>query len=84
MMGILLGLGLGAACEFRARNVDFWRRRIVELAKATDLADAFAESKYGWVPGGKIGRSAEKLLGHWFERIIIPVIIGIWIWILTW
>ena len=84
MMGILLGLGFGASCEFRARNVDFWRRRIVELAKATDLADAFAESKYGWVPGGKVGCFGEKLFGHWFERMIVPAIILIWLWILTW
>jgi hypothetical protein len=41
MVGILLCLGVGAACEFRARNIDFWRRRIVELAKGTDLADDF-------------------------------------------
>ena len=84
MAGILLCLGFGAACEFRARNVDFWRRRIVELAKGTDLADAFIGSKYGWTPFGKVGHFGEKLLGHWFERMVIPVIVVIWSWILTW
>jgi len=84
MAGILLCLGFGTACEFRARNIDFWRKRIVELAKATDLADAFIGSKYGWIPFGKVGRFAEKLLGHWFERVIIPAIVIIWVWILTW
>lgn len=82
--GILLGLGIGAACEFRARNVDFWRRRIVELAKGTDLADAFIGSKYGWTPFGKVGRFGEKLLGHWFERVVVPAMVVIWGWVLTW
>lgn len=82
--GILLCLGIGAACEFRARNVDFWRRRITKLAKGTDLAKDFTESRYGWVPFGKAGRTGEKLLGHWFERAVIPAIVIIWVWILTW
>jgi len=82
--GILLCLGFGAACEFRARNVDFWRRRMVELAKGTDLADAFIGAKYGWIPFGRVGRFGEKLLGHWFERMIVPAMVVIWGWILTW
>jgi len=84
LAGILLCLGIGAACEFRARNVDFWRRRIVELAKGTDLLEDFISSKYGWVPFGKLGCFGEKLIGHWFERLIVPAIILIWAWILTW
>ena len=84
MAGILLCLGIGAACEFRARNVDFWRRRIVELAKGTDLSDDFIRSKYGWIPFGKVGRFGEKLLGHWFERAVVPAIVVIWGWVLTW
>lgn len=82
--GVLLCLGFGAACEFRARNVDYWRRRIVDLAKSTGLADSFAESKYGWVPFGKAGRFGEKLLGHWFERIVIPAIFLLWLWVVAW
>jgi hypothetical protein len=82
--GVLLCLGFGAACEFRARNVDYWRRRIVNLAKSTDLADSFAESKYGWVPLGRAGRIGERLLGHWFERIVIPAIFLLWLWVLAW
>lgn len=84
IVGILLCLGFGAACEFRARNVDFWRRRIVELAKETDLADAFIGSKYGWTPFGKVGRFGERFLGHWFERVVVPAMLLIWIWVLTW
>lgn len=83
MAGILLCLIFGTACEFRARNVDFWRRRIVELAKGTDLEDAFKGSKYGWIPFGKVGRFGEKVLGHWFERVLVPAIIVVWVWILT-
>jgi hypothetical protein len=82
--GVLLCAGFGTACEFRARNVDYWRKRIVDLAKSTDLADLFAESKYGWVPLGRAGRIGERLFGHWFERIVIPAIFLLWLWVLTW
>lgn len=81
--GILLCLIFGMACEFRARNVDFWRRHIVELARGTDLEDAFKRSRYGWIPFGKVGRFGEKILGHWFERALVPAIIMVWVWILT-
>lgn len=82
-LGILLCLTFGLACEFRARNVDFWRSQILNLANGTDLMNAFAGSKYGWVPLGKAGRLGEKLLGHWFERIVIPAMIVIWILVWT-
>lgn len=83
--GILMCIGIGAACEFRARNVDFWRRRIMELVEGTDLADDFIESKYGWIPLGKAGRVGEKYFGHWFERIVIPVLVVVWFWVVfTW
>jgi len=83
---ILLCLIFTPACEFRANNVDFWRRRIVESAAGTDLENVFKESKYGWIPLGKIGRFGEKLFGHWFERVLIPFMclaLVIWVWILT-
>lgn len=55
VVGIILCIFFGTACEFRARNVDVWNRCIVELVSGTDLEDAFKESKYRWVPFGKSG-----------------------------
>jgi len=83
---ILLCLIFTPACEFRANNVDFWRRRIIEIAEGTDLEDVFKGAKYGWIPLGKVGRFGEKLLGHWFERVLVPLMclaLVIWVWILT-
>lgn len=70
-IGIFLCFPFGIACEFRARNVDIWRIHIVELVKETDVWGAFKESKYRWIPFGKVGFWGEFLFGHWFERILI-------------
>ena len=83
---ILLCLIFTPACEFRANNVDFWRRRMVELADGTELLEVFNEAKYGWIPLGKAGRFGERLVGHWFERVLVPftcVALVIWTWLLT-
>lgn len=77
--GIALCFFLGIACEFRARNIDVWRVRIVEVVKGTDLEEAFKEAKYRWIPFGKAGFWGEYLFGHWFERIFVTSIITIWV-----
>lgn len=80
--GIFLCLSFGIPCEYRARNVDIWRIRIVELVSGTDVEDAFKEGKYRWIPLGKAGVRGESLFGHWFERILIPFMFLIWLSIL--
>jgi hypothetical protein len=83
---ILLCLVFTPACEFRANNVDFWRRKMIELADGTELLEVLKEAKYGWIPLGKVGRFGERLVGHWFERVLVPfmcVALVIWTWILT-
>jgi len=83
---ILLCLVFTPASEFRANNVDFWRRKMIELADGTELLEVLKEAKYGWIPLGKVGRFGERLVGHWFERVLVPfmcVALVIWTWILT-
>jgi hypothetical protein len=83
---ILLCLVFTPACEFRAHNVDFWRRKMIELADGTELLEVLKGAKYGWIPLGKVGRFGERLVGHWFERVLVPlmcVALIIWTWILT-
>jgi len=83
---VLLCLIFTPACEFRANNVDFWRRKMIELANGTELLEVFNGAKYGWIPLGKAGRLGERLAGHWFERVLVPfmcVALVIWTWILT-
>jgi hypothetical protein len=76
--GIILCIFFGVACEFRARNVDYWRNQITALVKKTDLEKNFEEAKYSWVPLGKVGRFGERHFGHWFERILVSFILIIW------
>ena len=80
--GISLCFCFGIACEYRARNVDIWRVRIVRLVSGTVLEDAFREGRYRWIPLGRVGYRAESLVGHWFERILIPSMLLIWLFIL--
>jgi hypothetical protein len=82
IVGIFLCFCFGTACEFRARNVDIWRRHIVKLTKKTEVEDAFKEGKYGWIPLGKKGVRGENLFGHWFERILIPLVYSAWLFVL--
>ena len=82
--GIILCLIFVVACDFRAKNVDFWRERIIELVRGTELENDFREGKYGWIPLGKIGRFGERLFGHWFERVLVPAMIFLWIMIIIW
>jgi len=82
VVSIILCIFFGTACEFRARNVDVWTRRIVELISGTDLEDAFKESKYRWIPFGKSGYRGNYLFGHWYERILIPMMMTVWLYLL--
>ena len=77
--GILMCFSFGIACEYRARNVDIWRIRIVELIRGTDVEDAFKEGKYRWIPLANAGIRGEFLFGHWFERILITFMFLIWL-----
>lgn len=77
--GIVLCLIFVVACDFRAKNVDFWRESIIRLVRGTELEDEFRGAKYGWVPLGRFGRFGEKHLGHWFERVLVPAMIFLWI-----
>jgi len=92
--GIFLCIFFGVACEFRARNVDYWNKRIVVLVKETDLEDDFKGGKYGTPDDrhpffdkgsrvGKLGRRGDRLFGHWFERILVSAMLISWM-ILLW
>jgi len=78
VVGIILCIFFGVACEFRARNVDYWRNQITTLVMKTDLEKNFEEAKYSWVPLGKVGRFGERHFGHWFERTLVSFILIIW------
>jgi hypothetical protein len=82
VVSIILCIFFGTACEYRARNVDVWIRRIVELVSETDLEDAFKESKYRWIPLGKSGYWGNYLFGHWYERILVPMMMTVWLYLL--
>jgi hypothetical protein len=78
ILGIFLCFPFGIACEYRARNVDFWRILIVDLIKETDVEKAFQHGKYQWFPYGKAGFWGGYLFGHWFERILITLMLLTW------
>ncbi len=81
--GITLCLFFGIACEFRGRNVDIWKTHIVKLVEGTDLENTFKEGKY-WMFPSKIkffGRF-RGYWGHWFEEILVPLMIILWLYIL--
>lgn len=93
IVGILLCLIFGIACDYRAKNVDFWRKRIINMVKDTDLENDFKGGNYGhpdeWHPFfnkdsrfGKLGRFGDRYFGHWFERVLLPLIIFVWLIIL--
>jgi len=82
LASITLCIIFGIACEFRARNVDVWRRRIVELVSGTDIEDAFKECKYRWIPFGGPGYWGNYVFGHWFERFLIPIMLAVWLYLL--
>jgi hypothetical protein len=80
--GIFLCFCFGVACEYHARLVDTWRTRIVKLISGTEVEDAFKEGKYRWIPLKKVGLRGESLFGHWFERILIPMMLLAWLYVL--
>jgi hypothetical protein len=82
LASITLCIIFGTACEFRARNVDVWRRRIVELVSGTDFEDVFKECKYRWIPFGRPGYWGNYVFGHWFERFLIPIMLAVWLYLL--
>lgn len=75
--GTALCIFFGVACEFRARNVDYWRVQIFELVRGTDLEERFKEAKYEWIPFGKAG-FFRRHFGHWFERILVSGLLILW------
>ena len=93
VVGILLCIIFWIACEYRARNYDYWRGQITKLVRDTDLGEDFIKGNYGplalpvrsrrlvriW---GKLVRSSDIVAGHWFERGIILLIAAAWVWIL--
>jgi hypothetical protein len=81
--GIIICIFFGIPCEYRARNVDFWRNSIVKLVKDTDLQEPFMLGKYNWIPLGRVGLWSEYLFGHWFERILISFLLIAWLIILV-
>ena len=81
ILGIFLCFPFGIASEYRARNVDIWRILIVYLIKETDVEKAFQHGKYQWVPYGKAGFWGGYLFGHWFERILITLMLLTWAYI---
>lgn len=79
-IAILIGVVLGMVGEFRARNVDIWRRQIVRLISDTELEKAFSEGKYRWyaVKQNFLQSIFQYLFGHWFERLVVLSIIAGW------
>jgi hypothetical protein len=79
-ISILTCVILGVAAEYRARNVDIWRKNIVRLIKGTELEEVFYEGKYRWYlfKPSFIQVITQYLFGHWFERIITSAIISGW------
>jgi hypothetical protein len=92
-IGLFLLFAFGIPCDYRARNYDAWRKHIINLVKKTELENNFTEGKYGhfeeWHPffdkksrRGRWGRLGDKVLGHWFERLLLPFISIIWLGLL--
>ncbi len=81
ILGIALCFPFGIACEYRARNVDEWRDSIVELVRETDVQDAFGRGKYQWIPYGKAGFWGDYYFGHWYERILITLMLLAWAYV---
>jgi hypothetical protein len=75
----------GISSEFRARNSDVWRSKVVELVKNDELLrDAFIRSHY-WTSPKFLTKFFNKNLGkwgHWFEEIVIPIMMMAWCYIL--
>jgi len=85
VVGITLCVIFGIPCEYRARNVDYWRKEIVKLVSKKDLENFFEGGKYRWIPFGKLGDLGEYLFGHWFERLLLSIILIVWqipLWVL--
>lgn len=91
--GLSLLFVFGIPCDYRARNYDIWRKHIIILVKGTELEHNFKEGRYGhfeeWHPffgkksrPGRLGRLGDKILGHWFERLLLPFISIIWLGLL--
>jgi len=89
-IGLFLLLVFGIPCDYRARNYDTWRKHIINLVKGTELENYFKEGKYGhfdeWHPFfdkksrfGRLGRLVDKVVGHWFERLLLPLMSIIWL-----
>ncbi len=83
--GLALSLVFLVACEFRAKNVDFWRCRIIDISQGTAFENDFRGARYGsynrqhpFFTNWKPGRQLDWFFGHWFERIIIPLISILW------
>lgn len=79
-ISIIVCVVLGMVGEYRARNVDVWRRIIVRLITGTELEKAFNEGNYRWHPFKQTFFQAivQYLFGHWFERIVVLAIIVGW------
>lgn len=79
-VAIIVCAGLGMVGEYRARNVDIWRRTIVRLISGTELEKAFYEGNYRWHPFKQTFLQVliQYLFGHWFERIVVLAIIVGW------
>ena len=76
---IIVCVVLGMVGEYRARNVDIWRRNIVRLIEGTELEEVFLEGNYRTHPFERtfLQLLVQYLFGHWFERaIILAIIIG--------
>lgn len=69
MAGTTFSIFFGVACEFRAKNVDYWMVQIVKVVRGTDLEESFKGAKNEWIPFGK-AEFFRRHLSHWFERIL--------------
>ena len=89
----LLGIvfcGLAIVSDYRAVNVDRWRRTIIDLVEGTELEKDFKEGRWGdpikqhpfygtKTKRGKFGRIVDCALGHVIERAVTPLIFSVWV-----
>lgn len=83
-LAILVCVLLGSVCEYRARNVDLWRRNIIRLVEGTELERTFLDCNYRWYPLSQkwLQYIVQYLLGHWFERIVVLCMLAAWSYLL--
>jgi hypothetical protein len=81
---IVFCLAFGSVSEYRARNVDTWRKLIVmallESHEHTEIRRAFYEGKYRWSVARQtwLQMLFQYVVGHWLEKPFVFLLICGW------